>query len=109
MPLSVRTTSIIASLLIAGGMMAAAFWLSGPARTANALSTEEILAAYAVRDADADGLPDWQEALYGTDPANPHSIDASMTDAEAVAKGMVAPRFESEPAAAVSAEAPGVD
>lgn len=102
---------IIAALLISGAMLGAAFWLSSPARMASAVSTEELLRAYAVKDADQDGLPDWQEALYGTDPADPRSIDPSMTDAEAVAQGLVEPRFSADPdaGAELSTEVPGVD
>jgi hypothetical protein len=111
MRLSTRTTSIIAALLVSSAMVAGAFWLSGPgARSARALSTEEILRAYAAKDTDADGLPDWQEALYGTDPENPRSVDAGKTDAQAVAEGLVKARFSSETAIVnPDTNVPGID
>ncbi len=110
MHVSTRTKSIVAALLLGGVMVAGAFWLSSPSvRTAQALSTEDILRAYAMKDTDADGLPDWQEALYGTDPRNPRSVDPNMTDAEAVASGKVTPTFTSEETPERSIEVPGID
>lgn len=110
MRFSTRTTSIVASLFIAGSMVGFSWWLSGPgARTASALTTEEILRVYATKDSDADGLPDWQEALYGTDPANARSVDASMTDAEAVASGRVEPTFKTQAAPTEGSDVPGID
>ncbi len=92
-----RRIPLVVSLLLALGMVGGAFWLSAPQiPTANALSTEEALRAYAEKDTDADGLPDWEEVLYKTDPANPNSVSQEMTDGEAVAKGLVAPRFKTE-------------
>ena len=79
---------------------------------ASADSTDDLLKAYAAKDSDSDGLPDWQEALYGTDPSNAHSVNATLTDAEAVAKGYVTPKTSlAVPAAtttgATSADVPG--
>jgi hypothetical protein len=75
-----------------------AYVTSGPSiffktRIAAAESTDAVLKAFAAKDTDNDGLPDWQEALYGTDPNNPHSVDPTLTDGEAVAKGLVKPKF----------------
>lgn len=98
MHVSSRSTKILAALIIAAAMISASFWLtSAKPRLANALSTDELLRAYVAQDTDDDGLPDWQEKVYGTDPGNPRSADASMTDADAVAAGVVAPVFVSEP------------
>lgn len=56
-------------------------------------STEtELLKAIAAKDTDSDGLPDWEEALYGTDPATADSKHLGMTDGEAVAKGLIVPK-----------------
>ncbi len=58
---------------------------------ANAVNLTAALRAVATRDSDGDGLPDWEEALYGT---NPHKVDTfglGMTDGEAVAKGLIVP------------------
>src|SRR3989344_3578766 len=85
-----RTFLTIGALIIGAGFIVVAFLSSHPvASPVSAESTAELLKAYAAKDTDGDGLPDWQEALYGTDPTNPRSVQASMTDAEAVAKGLV--------------------
>lgn len=90
-----RRIPLLVSVLIALVMVGGAFWLSSPQTpTANALSTAEALQAYAGKDADADGLPDWKEVLYETDPNNPHSVTPDKTDGEAVAAGLVEPRFK---------------
>lgn len=93
-----RTAGILISVALSAAMIAAAFWLSTPqiAPRAGAEGAEELLRAYAVQDSDGDGLYDWQEELYGTDPGNPRSFDASMTDREAVEQGLVAPRFAAD-------------
>lgn len=73
---------------------------SGPTpwgRVAEAESAEELLKAYAAKDTDTDGLPDWQESLYGTDPNNPESFQAGIKDGEAVAQGLVQPRVAVRP------------
>lgn len=54
-----------------------------------ASNADELLKNLASKDSDADGLLDWEEALYGTDPQNPHSVDEILTDAEAVTEGKV--------------------
>jgi hypothetical protein len=97
MPISPRTVRISAALLISVLFIAAGWFLapSLQARLANADSTQAALEAYAKKDTDKDGLPDWKESLYGTDPTNPHSVTASLTDGEAVAQGKVAPKFSS--------------
>ena len=87
-----RTFLTIGALLIGAGFIVAAFLASRPIMSpVSAESTAELLKAYAAKDTDGDMLPDWQEALYGTDPADPRSVQASMTDAEAVANGLVVP------------------
>lgn len=98
MALSPRTASIAVALLLSGSFIALGYYLSSPLspRFADASSTEELLKEYAEKDTDEDGLPDWQESLYGTDPANPSSTGSGLTDAEAVKSGAVKPRFASE-------------
>lgn len=78
------------------GLIAGAFVVSSPPPSVSAEDTEEILKAYAVKDSDNDGLPDWQESLYKTDPNNPESVQEGMKDGEAVEAGLVKPQFESE-------------
>ncbi|MFZ3044048.1 MAG: thrombospondin type 3 repeat-containing protein [Minisyncoccia bacterium] len=51
-----------------------------------------LLQVIATKDSDSDGLPDWEEALYGTDPKNSDSFKLGMTDGEAVAKGLIVPK-----------------
>lgn len=98
MAVSPRTASILFSVLISAGLIGGAFYLSGDTSpsTATAESTEELLRAYAKQDTDGDGLHDWQEELYASDPGNPNSLDPVMTDLEAVESGRVAPRFAAE-------------
>lgn len=77
-------------------LICTAYAISGPVpflKTVNAESTHNLLVTYAAKDSDNDGLPDWEEALYGTDPNNPHSVDPTMTDSEAVTSGKVKPKF----------------
>ncbi|HEV7121448.1 MAG TPA: thrombospondin type 3 repeat-containing protein [Candidatus Paceibacterota bacterium] len=100
MALSARTTRIIASSALSVVLIAGAYVISGPvpflsSKFANAQSTDELLKAYAAKDSDSDGLPDWQEVLYGTDPSNPHSVSPTLTDSEAVAQGLVTPHTSS--------------
>lgn len=99
MHISSRNVRIIAALVIAVAMVSVSMWLtSAKPQLASALSTDELLRAYVEQDTDGDGLPDWQEEVYGTDPANPESVREGITDAEAVAQGVVQPAFLSEEA-----------
>lgn len=80
-------------------MIGVSFWLTETKpHFASALTTDELLRAYIEQDTDQDGLPDWQEEVYGTDPANAESVEKGMTDKEAVADGLVTPPFVSEKA-----------
>lgn len=92
---SARTIRIVSAALLAVLMVGAAYAFSGPTpwgRVVEAQSAEELLKAYAAKDTDTDGLPDWQEALYGTDPNNPESFQAGIQDGDAVAQGLVEPK-----------------
>jgi Bacterial TSP3 repeat len=98
-----RKTGIIGALVIAGVLIAGAYILSSPnpssllsflkPNTANAESTTLLLQQYAAKDSDNDGLPDWEEELYGTNPNNPHSISPTLTDGQEVAQGFIKPKF----------------
>lgn len=92
-----RTIGITVASVIALVLVGGAFALSGPipflTPRVNAESTHDLLVAYAAKDTDADGLPDWEEALYGTDPNNSHSVNATVLDGQAVAEGLVKPKF----------------
>lgn len=114
MAASTRTIGIVIASVIAAGLVLSAVLLSGPLpfhlARANAESTHDLLVTYAAKDSDNDGLPDWEEALYGTNPANPHSVNPSLTDGDAVAQGLVAPKFASATTTPVDTSSiPGVD
>jgi hypothetical protein len=96
---STRTVGIVVASAIAVVLIVAAVLISGPLpfhlNRANATSTHDLLASYAAKDTDGDALPDWEEALYGTDPNNAHSFQAGVTDGDAVARGLIKPEFAS--------------
>jgi hypothetical protein len=95
-----RTVPIIVASVVAAALIAVAFVASGPIpflgsfKIADAATSAELLKAYATKDADQDGLPDWQEALYGTDPADPESVRSGVKDGDAVAQGLVSPKVQ---------------
>ncbi|HEX5774534.1 MAG TPA: hypothetical protein VFY28_01050 [Candidatus Paceibacterota bacterium] len=93
---STRTVPILLSSVLALFLIGGAYLLSGPnpffTTRVDAKSAEELLRAYAAKDTDADGLPDWQEALYSTDPENPNSFSAEVTDGEAQVQGLLTPK-----------------
>ncbi|MEJ0053731.1 MAG: thrombospondin type 3 repeat-containing protein [bacterium] len=62
------------------------------ASNAEAGTTDDLLKAIAVKDSDGDGLPDWEESLYGTDPDKTDTGGRGMTDAQAVAQGLIVPK-----------------
>ena len=103
-----RKTRIVGALVIAGVLVVGSVVISGsglsflnPA-TVNAASTQELLQSFATRDSDNDGLPDWEEQLYGLDPNNAHSFSPTMTDGEAVSQGLVKPKFMTQELASSS-------
>lgn len=98
MAYSLRAVSIVVALGVSVVFVSVAFFISDPgsANEVSAEDTEEALKAYAARDTDVDGLPDWQEALYGTDPNDASSVQEGINDGDAVAAGLVKPKFQSE-------------
>ena len=100
---SLRTLRLVSASALALLLVAGTYLATGPSpffgigRIASAQSAEELLREYAGKDTDADGLPDWQEALYGTDPANPESFQAGISDGEAVAQGLIQPKVAVRP------------
>jgi len=105
MALTTRTVSIVGAVVVSTGLIAGAFVLSGPlpfanlVKRADAQSTAELLKTFAAKDSDSDGLPDWQESLYGTDPKDPESVVKGTLDSDAVAQGLVQPKFVTEASA----------
>lgn len=77
-------------VLIVGAFFLARGFNAPP--TAQASEETALLKAIASKDSDSDGLPDWQEALYGTDPKNSDSNHLGMSDSQAVAKGLIVPK-----------------
>ncbi|MDP2651757.1 MAG: thrombospondin type 3 repeat-containing protein [bacterium] len=86
----VPAAALFSVVLITGAYMLARSVESPPA--AQASTETALLQAIAKKDSDNDGLPDWEEALYGTSSNNPDSFSLGMTDGEAVAKGLVVPK-----------------
>lgn len=80
-------------------------------RSAQASAETALLQAIATRDSDGDGLPDWEEALYGTDPRTTDTFNLKMTDGEAVARGLIVPKAIADISVATSSPnaALGVD
>ncbi len=106
-----RKTGIVGALALAGVLISGAYLLSDTSSflkpsSVDAESTQALLQAYAQKDSDGDGLPDWEEALYGTDPHNAHSVSPTLTDGEAVAQGLVKPKFTTATSAATSSTTP---
>lgn len=60
-------------------------------KAVNAELTDELLASYVSKDTDSDGLPDWQEALYGTDVSRADTDGDGISDGDAVRKGLLTP------------------
>ena len=94
---SARTIRIVSACAVALLLIGGGYALSGPipflsTRIAGAQSPAELLRAYAAKDTDQDGLEDWQEALYNTDPYNPESFEAGIKDGDAVAQGLIQPK-----------------
>ena len=92
---SPRTIRITAASALALSFVGVAFLITSPSfwksRQANAESTDDLLSAYASKDTDGDGLPDWEEALYGTDPNKAISNPYGIPDGEAAKEGKLTP------------------
>jgi hypothetical protein len=76
-------------------MVAGAYVIPGlnvpQTKAVNAELTDELLTSYIAKDTDQDGLPDWQEALYGTSKDNPDSDGDGINDGDAVRRGLLTP------------------
>ncbi len=109
-----REWRIMGSVLFSVALIAGAYYLAqggGTPRVVEASTETELLKSIASRDTDSDGLPDWEEALYGTDPKAADSRNLGVTDGEAVAKGLIVPVAVSDPSTtpAVPKSAAAVD
>lgn len=85
------SVSILISLLLVSSAYVIARDIEAP-QVAQASMETELLKAIASKDTDADGLPDWEETMYGTDPRATDSFTLGMTDGEAVARGLIVPK-----------------
>lgn len=72
---------------------------------AQASAETALLQAVATKDSDGDGLPDWEETLYGADPHTSDTFHLGMLDGEAVAKGLIVPKALADMPAATSSPA----
>jgi hypothetical protein len=77
--------------------------------TAQASTETELLQAIATRDTDGDGLPDWEEALYGTDSHMTDTFRLGMTDGAAVTKGLIVPKAIADIAVTASSSPMSLD
>ena len=103
----VLTATFFAVVLIIGAYMLARNAKSPPLALASAEMA--LLQAIAARDSDGDGLPDWEEALYGTTPNITDTRNLGMTDGEAVAKGLIVPKAIADIRVATSSDGMIVD
>jgi hypothetical protein len=97
MALPARTVRILGASGFAVFLVALSFVFTSPSflpktKSVNAEDTEKLLRAYTQKDTDSDGLPDWQEALYGTDPNKKISTKFGVSDGEAASKGLLTPQ-----------------
>ncbi len=86
----VLVSTLFSVVLVVGAFVLARGIESPPIAQASAEAA--LLGAIAVKDSDADGLPDWEEGLYGTDPRITDTSKLGMTDGQAVARGLIVPR-----------------
>lgn len=97
-----RSLHLALASSVAVAFIVSSYVLSGPfslrPSTVDAATAESLLKSYASKDSDSDGLPDWQETLYGTDPANPESVKIGVRDGDAVTQGLVKPKFSGQAA-----------
>lgn len=95
------------AVLFSAGLIVSAYLLArsiGNPPLAVASEEAALLQAIASRDTDGDGLPDWEESLYGTDPNIVDTLKLGMTDREAVSRGLVIPKAIAEVSTGVSTQ-----
>ncbi|HUQ30125.1 MAG TPA: thrombospondin type 3 repeat-containing protein [Candidatus Paceibacterota bacterium] len=99
---------ICLSVLVSAGLIGGAYALaqhSASPRIAEASTETALLQAITSRDSDNDGLPDWEESLYGTDSQKADTRGLGMKDGEAVSKGLIVPKAVADvPVAAVESD-----
>ena len=85
------TSAALFAVVVIGGAYVFAHGIGSPP-VAEASAETALLQAIASKDSDGDGLPNWEESLYGTDPNNLDTFHLGMTDGEAVQKGLIVPK-----------------
>lgn len=83
--------AVVFSIVLIGGSFILARGIESPP-VAQASTESALLQSIAAKDSDGDGLSDWEEMLYGTDP---HIVDTGklgMSDGVAVARGLYVPK-----------------
>ena len=99
---------VVAATLFSAVLIVSAYMVARSVQSpslAQASEESALLQAIATKDSDSDGLPDWEEALYGSDSHNIDSFHLGMTDGEAVARGLVVPQAIANIAVATSSPA----
>ena len=104
---NVALATLFAVVLIVGAYVLAR-GIEKP-QVAEASTETELLKAIASKDTDSDGLPDWEEALYGTDSRKSDTFALGVTDGEAVARGLIVPKAIADIAIATSSTGSIVD
>jgi hypothetical protein len=101
------TASVFSVVIIIGAYLLARS-VESP-NTAQASMESALLQAIATKDSDGDGLNDWEEALYGTDPHLTDTFGLGMTDGEAVSRGLIIPKAIADIRIATSSSESGAD
>lgn len=81
---SAQFSLVIASIALSIGLILLASWRNEETNSLVAVGERE---AQAPSDRDGDGLSDWKELVYGSDPENPDTDGDGAPDAEEVALG----------------------
>lgn len=105
----VLAATAFSAVIVVGAYLLARSVESPP--IAQASTETALLQAIATRDSDGDGLPDWEEALYGSDPHITDTFHLGMTDGEAVSRGLIVPKAIADIKVDTSASpsSPGLD
>ncbi len=92
-----RNWRVLFASACAVALVGGSYWLShsvGTPPQAHASEETALLRQIATKDSNGDGVPDWEKQLYGI-PLNATTTDyfhLGMTDAQAIAKGLIVPK-----------------
>lgn len=105
---------VMLAVFLATGLIIGSYVVARDAESpalAQASMETELLEKIAARDVDNDGLSDWQEVLYGTDPRVTDTRNLGMSDGAAVGKGLIVPVAASKgvPESSTAQNIPGID